>query len=93
MLSNISSTEASAKRDVASMFANIVSLEVGEALLFSPAAMLQEIVTVEDANMNGKKIEVVPTEKRVTEKLSTGWMKIRVRKRLMEDGGGSIMAI
>ena len=80
MLSNISSTEASAKRDVASIFANIVSLKVGEALLFSPAATLQEMVTMEDANMNGKKMKMVPVEKRVTEKLSSGWLKIRVRK-------------
>lgn len=70
MLSNTGNTEASAKRDVAQIFAEIVGLEVGEAVLFSPTAILNGIV-VEDADMNGRRTkEILPV------RLGTEWVKI-----------------
>lgn len=57
-----------------SLFAQIVQLRVGEALLFAPSAILRP-----DGNA-----QVV--------KLSDGVLKIRVRKRVTNDGGRSIMA-
>ena len=92
MLSSISSGEASAKNDVARIFEEIVGLEVGEALLFSPAAMLNTTVAVEDVDMADKLLEVMPEKGIVPKKLGTEWVKMMVRKRLTEDGGRSIMA-
>lgn len=92
MLSSISSGEASAKHDVVRIFVEIVRLEVGEALLFSPLAMLNTTVAVEDVDMDDKLMEVMPEKGIVPEKLGTEWVKMMVRKRLTEDGGRSIMA-
>ena len=93
MFSNIGTGEESAKRDIAFTFAEIAGLEVGEALVFSPSAILKGPVAVKDAETTGKKREVICPEDVVPEKLGTGCMKMRVRKRLTEDGGTSIMAL
>ncbi|KAI4229236.1 MAG: hypothetical protein LQ349_006415 [Xanthoria aureola] len=62
------------KRDVRSIFVEIVELEPGEALMFSPSAMLE------------------PVEGEAPRKLGMQWLKVRVRRRLTEDGGKSILA-
>ena len=62
------------KRDVRSVFAEIVELEPGEALIFSPSAMLELV--------KGK----------APRKLGLDWLKVRIRRRLTEDGGKSILA-
>ena len=62
------------KRDARSIFAEIVELEPGEALMFCPSAVLDWI------------------EGEAPSKLGMEWLKIRVRRRLTEDGGRSILA-
>lgn len=57
------------------LFAQIVDLRVGEALLFAPNAIL----SVSEASGRAKK-------------LSNGVLKVRVRNRVTEDGGQSLMA-
>ncbi|KAL9101853.1 MAG: hypothetical protein Q9163_002937 [Psora crenata] len=67
------------QKDVATIFKRIVELDAGQALLFSPSAML--------------KVAGTPSEnKSKVDKLGTAYVKIRVRKRLTADGGRSIMA-
>ncbi|KAL9127250.1 MAG: hypothetical protein Q9217_003830 [Psora testacea] len=61
------------------IFKCIVELDAGQALLFSPSAIV-------------KAIEFSTAGKRKVEKLGTSYVKIRVRKRLTADGGRSIMA-
>ena len=61
-------------RDARSIFAEIVELEPGEALMFSPSATLELV------------------EGEAPRKLGMDWLKIRVRRRLTEDGGRSILA-
>lgn len=56
------------------VFAQIVRLRVGEALLFAPSAVLG----LDEASR--------------ARKLNQGFLKIRVRKRVTDDGGRSIMA-
>ena len=67
--------EGTAKR----VFTDIMKLRVGEALLFSPSA----IVGLEEG----------PEGVIVIERLGTDYLKIRVRKRLTTDGGKSDMAV
>ncbi|KAL1862759.1 hypothetical protein Daus18300_008403 [Diaporthe australafricana] len=62
------------KQAAASLFAQIVGLRVGEALLFSPNA----VVGVGGGG--------------VARKLGSGVLKVRVRNRVTEDGGRSVMA-
>jgi hypothetical protein len=69
------SKESTAKR----IFSDIVKLRVGEALLFSPSAIVG--------------LEKGPGGATVMERLGTGYLKIRVRKRLTRDGGKSDMAV
>ncbi|KUI62594.1 hypothetical protein VP1G_09702 [Cytospora mali] len=57
------------------LFAQIVDLRVGEALLFAPNAIL---------NVSGGSARV--------KKLSNGVLKVRIRNRVTEDGGRSVMA-
>ncbi|GJN70693.1 hypothetical protein PLIIFM63780_002717 [Purpureocillium lilacinum] len=90
------------------LFSQIVSLRTGEALLFAPSAVVGVCkYTIEssttDTGSNEQKSEdshetaVEPEEgvsKTVTEllRLEHGFMKIRVRKRITQDGGRSVMA-
>jgi hypothetical protein len=55
----------------------VVNLKPGEALLFSPSAMLRVTKVIRKG---------ITTEK--VKKLGMHYMKIRVRKRLTADGGG-----
>jgi hypothetical protein len=57
------------------LFAQIVELRVGEALLFAPNAIL---------DVSGTTAQV--------KKLSNGVLKVRIRNRVTEDGGRSVMA-
>ena len=66
------------RKDVATLFKEIVELDAGEGLLFSSSAMLD----VEFKN--GQKLE--------PKKLGSRHVKIRVRNRLTTDGGRSILA-
>lgn len=68
--------EESAKRNLQRILKRIVTLEAGQALLFSPSAML----TPE----NGEGLQM--------RKLGLQYVKVRVRKRLTADGGRSILA-
>lgn len=78
-LAGVSNEGDSTKQDIAEIFKRIVNLEAGQALLFSPSAML----TVDDGEGNqGQRML----------KLGTQYVKMRVRKRLTADGGRSIMA-
>ena len=58
------------------LFAQIVELRVGEALLFAPNAVLDV------SGISGR-----------VKKLSNGVLKVRIRKRVTEDGGRSVMAM
>lgn len=62
------------KQAAASLFAQIVELRVGEALMFSPNA----VVGVGGGG--------------AARKLGSGMLKMRVRNRVTEDGGRSVMA-
>lgn len=61
----------------ATIFKKIVELEVGEALLFSPSAMVGVDVTSDGGRYT---------------RLGAGFLKVRVRSRLTTDGGKSILA-
>ena len=68
-----------AKNHTASLiFKKIVGLGIGEALIFSPSAMIDADVA------NGGISEYV--------RLGTGFLKVRVRTRLTADGGKSVLA-
>ena len=73
-ISTAQELEGAAKRDARSIFAEIVKLESGEALMFCPSAVLDLV------------------EGEAPSKLGMEWLKIRVRKRITEDGGRSILA-
>ncbi|KAI4093795.1 MAG: hypothetical protein LQ344_002698 [Seirophora lacunosa] len=72
-----------AKGNVKEIFNTIVHLAVGEALLFSPSAMLE-------AAPAGPSLSSGPLK---LQKLGLSYVKIRVRKRLTADGGRSVMAV
>ena len=68
-----------AKSHTASLiFKKIVGLGIGEALIFSPSAMIDADVA------SGGTSEYV--------RLGTGFLKVRVRTRLTTDGGKSVLA-
>jgi hypothetical protein len=60
------------------IFSEIVKLRAGEALIFSPSAMVG--------------LEKGPDGERGMKRLGAEYLKIRVRKRLTTDGGKSVMA-
>lgn len=78
-LAGVSVEGEASTRDVGVIFRQIVNLEAGEALLFSPSAMIQPD---EDAGLHGLKMQ----------KLGLGYIKVRVRQRMTADGGRSVMA-
>lgn len=78
-LAGVSSDGDASKRDVVETFKRIVNLEAGEALLFSPSAMTGPET---EGGHRGLRMQ----------KLGTGYLKVRVRKRLTADGGRSILA-
>ena len=65
------------------MHESIVNLDIGEALLFVPSA----IMSVREVGPNGGQKD------QWFEKLGMRYLRIRIRKRLTEDGGRSIMAV
>lgn len=83
-LAGVAGVSDESKRDVREIFRTIVNLEVGEALLFSPSAMLKE--------GGGPGVGAMAGVERV-EKLGMAYMKVRVRKRVTADGGRSLLAM
>ncbi len=81
-LAGISNGDGSSERDVKEIFKTIVNLEAGQALLFSPSAILDLAKDHEDDDY---------VELR-TKKLGLRYIKMRVRQRLTADGGRSILA-
>lgn len=79
-LAGMSVEGETSKRDIAGIFKQIVNLEAGQALLFSPSSM-----TGADLKANHDQLKM--------QKLGVGYLKIGVRKRLTEDGGRSILAV
>jgi hypothetical protein len=69
-------------RDTAAIFREIVELNVGEALLFAPSAMLR-VARDGGGNTDGTA---------VPQKLGMAYAKVRVRKRVTADGGRSLLA-
>lgn len=66
-----------------SMMSEIVDLNVGEALLFSPSAMLQvDSLTNEKGELISRRVK----------KLGIEYWSVRIRARVTVDGGRSIMA-
>ena len=66
------------KADVKKVFQKIVQLSVGEALLFAPSAIVG--VTKDEKGEEHRK------------KLGTGYLRVRIRERVTDDGGQSVMA-
>lgn len=62
------------------VFSEIVKLRVGEALLFSPSAIIAVDNGARKTGTDGLK------------RLGAGFLKIRIRSRLTTDGGKSVMA-
>ncbi|MCJ1397594.1 hypothetical protein MMC11_000789 [Xylographa trunciseda] len=83
-LAGVSGLDGESERDIKTILKQIVQLEAGEALLFSPTAMLD---LVQQMPYMGS------ARKSTVEKLGMEYIKMRVRKRLTADGGKSIMAV
>jgi hypothetical protein len=76
-----SRSESPGDKITTTLFERILSLKVGEALLFAPSA----IVGVQDSNEESRQsVEY--------ERLGGGNLKITVRRRLTDDGGKSILS-
>lgn len=83
------------------LFSKIVALRRGQALIFCPSAIIDVLTAAlksENRPLTGN--ELIDVEESVLEeispqliKLSHGHMKIRVRKRMTQDGGRSILAV
>lgn len=78
-LAAVSSESEASKRGVQDLFEKIVALDAGEALVFSPSAMLG--VDSRDGSGSPRML-----------KLGTRYIKVRVRQRITADGGRSILA-
>lgn len=61
-----------------SLFDRIVRLRVGEALLFAPSAVI--------GNSSGNR------ENSIIQKLGAGYLQVKIRSRLTEDGGKSVIS-
>lgn len=70
--------EENDEEEEASIFDRIVDLHVGEALLFSPTAIIR---APKGAHGNQD-----------VQRLGAGYLKIKVRSRLTEDGGKSVLS-
>ncbi|MCJ1308418.1 hypothetical protein MMC25_002071 [Agyrium rufum] len=73
-INTLESLGETTKRNIQNMFAEIVELEPGEALMFSPSTILEM------------------KEGEASRKLGMDSLKVRVRRRLTDDGGRSILA-
>ena len=78
-LAAVSSEGEASKRGVQDILDQIAELDAGQALVFSPSAMLR--VNEQDNNESPR-----------MQKLGTQYIKVGVRKRLTADGGRSILA-
>lgn len=78
-LAAVSSKSEASKRGAQDIFDQIVDLNVGQALVFSPSAMLW--VDHQHDSGGGRML-----------KLGTQYMKVQVRNRVTADGGRSILA-
>ncbi|KAJ5559487.1 hypothetical protein N7513_001886 [Penicillium frequentans] len=77
----VTTEEDSAMADISaklSLFYRIVNLRVGEALLFSPAAVLSTAAQFPSSRSPG------------LSKLGAGYLVVKIRKRLTEDGGKAL---
>lgn len=84
------------------IFQTIISLETGEALLFSPTARLDvgvEAGSTKDGSTKDRskedestKDETKSLQQPIPKQLKDSYIKIRIRKRITTDGGKSIMA-
>ncbi|MCJ1437268.1 hypothetical protein MMC27_006654 [Xylographa pallens] len=83
-LAGVSGLDGESGRDIKTILRKIVQLEAGEALLFSPTAIVD---LVKPRSLSESDPEPI------VEKLGMAYLKIRVRKRLTADGGKSIMAV
>ena len=83
-LAGVSGLDDGSERDIKTILKQIVQLGAGEALLFSPTAMLD---LVKQRSSSESETEAT------VEKLGMAYVKMRVRKRLTADGGKSIMAV
>ncbi|MCJ1381961.1 hypothetical protein MMC17_005073 [Xylographa soralifera] len=83
-LAGVSGLDGESERDIKTILKQIVQLEAGEALLFSPTAMLDLVK---------QKSSLESETESTVEKLGMAYLKMRVRKRLTADGGKSIMAV
>ncbi|RSL52179.1 hypothetical protein CEP51_015103 [Fusarium floridanum] len=68
------------------LFSNIVQLRTGEALLFSPSAVVDAVQTACTSGTGGAQAGWQAVL------LGSGVMKVRVRDRITSDGGRSVMA-
>jgi hypothetical protein len=73
-------SDDSEEEGAVSLFNRIVRLNVGEALLFSPSAMVD--------SQAGKEEDGEPSFRQ----LGDDFLNIRIRKRLTEDGGRSVLS-
>lgn len=74
--------DGNSERNTDEIFDAIVTLEAGQALLFSPSAMLE----VSESTTNA------PSHVAAINKLGLRYVKMRVRQRLTTDGGRSRMS-
>lgn len=68
------------------LFSNVVQLRTGEALLFSPSAVVDVVRTAYPSATGGARFDWQAVL------LGSGVVKVRVRDRITSDGGRSIMA-
>lgn len=78
-LAAVSSKSEASKQGAQDIFKQIVDLGTGQALVFSPSAMLG--VNHQDNNGSGRML-----------KLGTQYIKVQVRQRVTADGGKSVLA-
>lgn len=81
-LAAASSSAGNGKQDVEALFREIVQLNVGESLLFSPTAMLDVTTTGQDDGTPG-----------AIERLGLAKVHFKTRPRLTSDGGRSAEAV
>lgn len=76
-------SDGDSSREINELFDTIVHLAAGQALLFSPLAMLEAADTGPLTSSHSLKLQ----------KLGRGYVKMQVRERLTADGGKSVMAV
>ncbi|KAL1629928.1 hypothetical protein SLS54_000786 [Diplodia seriata] len=81
-LAGLSAVAGRGEDEVRALFEEIVTLGVGEGLVFAPSAMLRVVV----AGKEGK------DQKRIV-KLGTECLRFRTRPRITSDGGRSVLAV